>query len=52
MPHLARLDQSGYVNAWMGQNKMSWIQAGHANAYLTQVKPEGETLSVTVVRVW
>lgn len=40
MPHLARLDQSGYVNAWMGQNKMSWIQAGHANAYLTQVKPE------------
>ncbi|CAG09735.1 unnamed protein product, partial [Tetraodon nigroviridis] len=26
LPHLARLDQSGFVNAWMGQNKKSWIQ--------------------------
>ncbi|KAM7417567.1 hypothetical protein PAMA_017283 [Pampus argenteus] len=25
-PRLARLDQSGYINAWMGKNKMSWIQ--------------------------
>ncbi|XP_062281333.1 coagulation factor VIII [Scomber scombrus] len=25
-PRLARLDQSGYINAWMGQNTMSWIQ--------------------------
>ncbi|XP_070819516.1 coagulation factor VIII [Chaetodon trifascialis] len=25
-PQLARLDQSGYINAWMGRNKMSWIQ--------------------------
>lgn len=25
-PRLARLDQSGYINAWMGQGKMSWIQ--------------------------
>ncbi|XP_047441912.1 coagulation factor VIII [Mugil cephalus] len=25
-PSLARLDQSGYINAWMGTNKMSWIQ--------------------------
>lgn len=25
-PHLARLDQSGYINAWIGRNKMSWIQ--------------------------
>ncbi|XP_038555621.1 coagulation factor VIII isoform X3 [Micropterus salmoides] len=25
-PALARLDQSGYINAWMGKNKMSWIQ--------------------------
>ncbi|XP_071314337.1 coagulation factor VIII [Trachinotus anak] len=25
-PRLARLDQSGYINAWMGRNKMSWIQ--------------------------
>ncbi|XP_023263153.1 coagulation factor VIII-like [Seriola lalandi dorsalis] len=25
-PSLARLDQSGYINAWMGRNKMSWIQ--------------------------
>ncbi|TNM99218.1 hypothetical protein fugu_013782 [Takifugu bimaculatus] len=26
LPHLARLDQSGYINAWMGHNKASWIQ--------------------------
>uniref|UniRef100_A0A3Q0T2K1 Coagulation factor VIII, procoagulant component n=1 Tax=Amphilophus citrinellus TaxID=61819 RepID=A0A3Q0T2K1_AMPCI len=25
-PGLARLDQSGYINAWMGNNKQSWIQ--------------------------
>ncbi|XP_070770025.1 coagulation factor VIII [Enoplosus armatus] len=25
-PGLARLDQSGYINAWMGRNNMSWIQ--------------------------
>uniref|UniRef100_A0A3P8Q0C1 F5/8 type C domain-containing protein n=1 Tax=Astatotilapia calliptera TaxID=8154 RepID=A0A3P8Q0C1_ASTCA len=25
-PALARLDQSGYINAWMGKNKQSWIQ--------------------------
>ncbi|XP_033829650.1 coagulation factor VIII [Periophthalmus magnuspinnatus] len=25
-PRLARLDQSGYINAWMGQGKMPWIQ--------------------------
>ncbi|KAM9356695.1 coagulation factor VIII [Symphorus nematophorus] len=25
-PQLARLDQSGYINAWMGSNSMSWIQ--------------------------
>ncbi|XP_055015372.1 coagulation factor VIII isoform X2 [Boleophthalmus pectinirostris] len=25
-PRLARLDQSGFVNAWMGQGKMPWIQ--------------------------
>ncbi|XP_054452994.1 coagulation factor VIII [Anoplopoma fimbria] len=25
-PRLGRLDQSGYINAWMGKNKMSWIQ--------------------------
>lgn len=25
-PRLARLDQSGYINAWMGRNRMSWIQ--------------------------
>uniref|UniRef100_A0A7N8XZD4 Coagulation factor VIII, procoagulant component n=1 Tax=Mastacembelus armatus TaxID=205130 RepID=A0A7N8XZD4_9TELE len=25
-PRLARLEQSGYINAWMGRNKMSWIQ--------------------------
>ncbi|XP_035505076.1 coagulation factor VIII [Scophthalmus maximus] len=25
-PRLARLDQSGYINAWMGRNKMSWLQ--------------------------
>lgn len=25
-PRLARLDQSGSINAWMGRNKMSWIQ--------------------------
>uniref|UniRef100_A0A8C5GV05 Coagulation factor VIII-like n=1 Tax=Gouania willdenowi TaxID=441366 RepID=A0A8C5GV05_GOUWI len=25
-PRLARLDQSGYINAWMGKNKNSWLQ--------------------------
>ncbi|KAM3867146.1 coagulation factor VIII [Diretmus argenteus] len=25
-PRLARLQRSGYINAWMGKNKMSWIQ--------------------------
>uniref|UniRef100_A0AAQ5X6G0 F5/8 type C domain-containing protein n=1 Tax=Amphiprion ocellaris TaxID=80972 RepID=A0AAQ5X6G0_AMPOC len=25
-PRLARLDQSGYINAWMGRNNKSWIQ--------------------------
>ncbi|XP_029298113.1 LOW QUALITY PROTEIN: coagulation factor VIII [Cottoperca gobio] len=25
-PRLARLEQSGYINAWIGKNKMSWIQ--------------------------
>lgn len=25
-PRLARLEQSGFINAWMGRNKMSWIQ--------------------------
>uniref|UniRef100_A0A667WTU7 Coagulation factor VIII, procoagulant component n=1 Tax=Myripristis murdjan TaxID=586833 RepID=A0A667WTU7_9TELE len=25
-PRLARLEQSGYINAWMGKNRMSWIQ--------------------------
>uniref|UniRef100_A0A7N6FM19 F5/8 type C domain-containing protein n=1 Tax=Anabas testudineus TaxID=64144 RepID=A0A7N6FM19_ANATE len=25
-PRLARLDLSGHINAWMGRNKMSWIQ--------------------------
>ena len=28
-PRLARLEMSGYVNAWMGRNKMSWIQVRH-----------------------
>lgn len=31
-PRLARLDQSGYINAWMGRNKMSWIQVSFALA--------------------
>ncbi|XP_049597125.1 venom prothrombin activator pseutarin-C non-catalytic subunit [Syngnathus scovelli] len=25
-PHLARLHQSGYINAWMGTDSLSWIQ--------------------------
>ncbi|KAM9377527.1 venom prothrombin activator pseutarin-C non-catalytic subunit [Pholidichthys leucotaenia] len=25
-PRLARLEQSGYINAWMGRNEKSWIQ--------------------------
>ncbi|CAN9515036.1 unnamed protein product [Ophioblennius macclurei] len=25
-PKLARLDQSGYINAWMGRSKKSWLQ--------------------------
>ncbi|KAK2849050.1 hypothetical protein Q5P01_008884 [Channa striata] len=25
-PRLARLEQTGYINAWMGRSKMSWIQ--------------------------
>ncbi|XP_019739469.1 coagulation factor VIII isoform X2 [Hippocampus comes] len=25
-PHLARLHQSGYINAWMGRDSFSWIQ--------------------------
>ncbi|XP_041653984.1 coagulation factor VIII [Cheilinus undulatus] len=25
-PALARLDQSGYINAWMGRNNKSWLQ--------------------------
>ncbi|XP_073343147.1 coagulation factor VIII [Pagrus major] len=25
-PRLARLDQSGYINAWIGRNNNSWIQ--------------------------
>uniref|UniRef100_A0A8C9ZM73 Coagulation factor VIII-like n=1 Tax=Sander lucioperca TaxID=283035 RepID=A0A8C9ZM73_SANLU len=25
-PRLARLDQSGFINAWIGKNQMSWIQ--------------------------
>ncbi|CAJ1058485.1 coagulation factor VIII isoform X1 [Xyrichtys novacula] len=25
-PRLARLDQSGYINAWMGRNNQSWLQ--------------------------
>ncbi|XP_058506408.1 coagulation factor VIII [Solea solea] len=25
-PRLARLDLTGYINAWMGRNKMSWLQ--------------------------
>ncbi|XP_028272452.1 coagulation factor VIII [Parambassis ranga] len=25
-PRLARLDQSGYINAWMGKNSKSWLQ--------------------------
>ncbi|KAM8909589.1 coagulation factor VIII isoform 2-T2 [Spinachia spinachia] len=25
-PRLARLEQSGYINAWIGRNNMSWIQ--------------------------
>ncbi|XP_008278557.1 coagulation factor VIII [Stegastes partitus] len=25
-PRLARLDQSGYINAWMGRNRRSWLQ--------------------------
>ncbi|KAK5925006.1 hypothetical protein CgunFtcFv8_017569 [Champsocephalus gunnari] len=25
-PRLARLEQSGYINAWIGRNRMSWIQ--------------------------
>ncbi|KAM9849689.1 coagulation factor VIII [Aulostomus maculatus] len=25
-PRLARLDQSGYINAWMGRDQQSWIQ--------------------------
>lgn len=28
-PRLARLDQSGYINAWMGRDMMSWIQVRH-----------------------
>lgn len=26
LPSLARLDQSGYINAWMGRNMNSWLQ--------------------------
>lgn len=33
-PRLARLDQSGYINAWIGRNKMSWIQVGHCKQYI------------------
>lgn len=25
-PRLARLDQSGMINAWMGKNSKSWLQ--------------------------
>nr|XP_040028682.1 coagulation factor VIII-like [Gasterosteus aculeatus aculeatus] len=25
-PRLARLEQSGYINAWIGTNNMSWLQ--------------------------
>ncbi|XP_068596525.1 coagulation factor VIII [Brachionichthys hirsutus] len=33
-PELARLDQSGYINAWIGRNKMSWIQVDLQNPTL------------------
>lgn len=38
-PQLARLDQSGYINAWMGRNKMSWIQVRHAAFLLSAACP-------------
>lgn len=25
-PNLARLDQTGFINAWMGKNNKSWLQ--------------------------
>lgn len=28
-PRLARLDQSGYINAWMGRDSKSWLQVKH-----------------------
>lgn len=34
-PQLARLDQSGYINAWMGRNIKSWIQVGRATPFFT-----------------
>ena len=34
-PSLARLDQSGYINAWMGVNKMSWIQVRYTDFLCT-----------------
>lgn len=29
-PRLARLEQSGYINAWIGRNNMSWLQVRYA----------------------
>uniref|UniRef100_A0A8C4GQ25 Coagulation factor VIII, procoagulant component n=1 Tax=Dicentrarchus labrax TaxID=13489 RepID=A0A8C4GQ25_DICLA len=41
-PRLARLDQSGYINAWMGRNKMSWLQIDlQRPALLHGVKTQG-----------
>lgn len=35
-PRLARLDLSGHINAWMGRNKMSWIQVRHTYSLFLQ----------------
>uniref|UniRef100_H2UN37 Coagulation factor VIII, procoagulant component n=1 Tax=Takifugu rubripes TaxID=31033 RepID=H2UN37_TAKRU len=42
LPHLARLDQSGYINAWMGYNEKSWIQVDlQAPTLLHRVQTQG-----------
>ncbi|XP_035525387.1 coagulation factor VIII isoform X1 [Morone saxatilis] len=46
-PRLARLDQSGYINAWMGRNKMSWLQVDLKRpALLHGVKTQGVSVKL------
>lgn len=33
-PRLARLDQSGYINAWIGRDSNSWIQVRCTHCYI------------------